>query len=86
MRRPVWPEFQRAEERAQSSLSLSHLTVDDIKGMSMEEYARIRGRLMGAAMEDQLVQAEKEAVGTTCMWCGKGGWPDVDAHEAECEG
>lgn len=82
----MWPEFQRAEESAKKALSTAHLTIDDIKSMPLEEYVRIRGRLMGAAMEDELVQAEKKAVDTTCMWCGKGGWPDVDAHEAECEG
>lgn len=74
----MWPEFQRAEESAKKALSTAHLTIDDLKSMPLEEYVKIRGRLME--------QAEKEAVDTTCMWCGKGGWPDVDAHEAECEG
>lgn len=61
---------------------MQHLTADDIKSMSVEDYSKMRSLLMAGVKQ----QAEQEITESTCMWCGKGGWPDVDAHEAECEG
>jgi hypothetical protein len=65
-------------------------TADMISKMSLEEYARVREELLGAAREDKeatAVTINKSIENpNTCMWCAKGfsTSEEVEAHEAVC--
>lgn len=82
----MWEE--RAEEQAQALLRHANLTADEIRAMPMEEYAKIRGKLLDYGRdrlrEDWKKVQEENAVSHTCMWCGEVIEGDLEAHEEEC--
>ena len=78
----MWAE--RAERDMQLALQATRLTAEQIKGMSMEDYARIRGHLLGKDVSKLKKVADEMAADRTCMWCGAMVEGDLEAHEEEC--
>lgn len=66
-------------------------SVDQIKAMTMAEYAKYRDLLMAAAHVDKnadSITIKNPLTGAvTCMWCAAGPYPtieELEAHEEAC--
>lgn len=68
------------EKDLMDNIYAKNVTLEAIKKMSMSDYAKIRGQLLGHAEE----RNEETVVAHTCMWCGTEVSGDIDAHELEC--
>jgi ABC-type transporter lipoprotein component MlaA len=101
MKPDAWDAHLAARNEFHLFTETPHIyTADEIKAMSMDEYAKVRDVLLQQAKEEmelaaavakrhqEILEAEQveRNASVTCVWCGKdcGSRDARDEHEDEC--